>query len=333
MYLHRTSKDWEEHYSLLPKNEQLNNVPHLFLRASNPDESKDARRQTLFADKDSMILVADGMGNVQLLHSPTNLGGNFLCPENKLVALIGSGQLSGPVVVDEKSLLAEYRQIEVPSFVELRECSTADEIKALSVQSDDSLDCSGGMLLLPFFRNIILRTDSLDPIVLLLAIIEAMNAQDFNEAMYEYGVDISYLLWSIYNGDIEGTKIALRMDDNEVVSYQLTRQSQCISSPSQRSNQDTSSNDGVLGQLSAAISMQNEETRESNNIRREELKLSTEKEEIKRNKFEKLHPSTQNMFLNASSTDLQMEIDEPMNYQFTPNPSSLKIQKGWPIKT
>ena len=87
--------NWKRYFELVPKNEQLDKVPHLFLRATDPNESTDVRRQTTFADQDAMILAGDGLGSVQLLHSPTNLGGNFLCPGNKLVALVGSGELSG----------------------------------------------------------------------------------------------------------------------------------------------------------------------------------------------------------------------------------------------
>ena len=85
--------NWKRHFELVPTNEQLD---------SNPFESK------------AMILAANGFGSIQLLHSPTNLGGNFLCPGNKLVALVGSGELSGAVIIDKVSLLKDYRQIEVP---------------------------------------------------------------------------------------------------------------------------------------------------------------------------------------------------------------------------
>jgi len=297
------AQTWKRHFELVPKNEQLDKVPHLFLRATDPNESKDVRRQTIFADQDAMILAGDGFGSIQLLHSPTNLGGNFLCPGNKLVALVGSGELSGAVLIDEVSLLNDYREIEVPQFVEIRECSTADEIKALSVQNDDTLDCSGCMLLLPFFRSVLLNADSLDPIKLILAIIEAMNASDFDQAMYEYAVELCYFLWCIANDKVEGTKTVLRLDDNDVLSYQMSRQNQCISRPTQQGHQAGISDNGTFRQLSAAISMQSEETREANNLRRQEIRLSMEREEQKRDKFQKLHISTQNMILNASSTD------------------------------
>ena len=69
-------------------------------------------------------------------------------------------------------------------------------------------------------------------------------------------------------------------------------------------------NASVISQLTNAISPQNKEAIESNNLRCKEIEKQIEREEKKKDRAKKLHPAIMNMLKRASATYHNDENDE-----------------------
>jgi hypothetical protein len=69
-------------------------------------------------------------------------------------------------------------------------------------------------------------------------------------------------------------------------------------------------NASVISQLTNAISLQNKEAIESNNIRCKEIKRQIEREEKKKDRTKKLYPAIMNMLKRASATNHNHKNDE-----------------------
>ena len=112
---------WKQHYLSLASNKQGNQNISAFTEASLSSISKKDRLNNISEELDYVVLTGDGFNKVQLLHSIKNVGGTRLRPENKILALIGQGPNSVPVIVDEESLLADV-DICSPKFEDLVAC-------------------------------------------------------------------------------------------------------------------------------------------------------------------------------------------------------------------
>jgi hypothetical protein len=87
-------------------NEAANKNLGLYEKSSNPILSEIKERVPfLTMDNEGVCLVSNGQGGAIVIHSITNLGGNFARPEDKMVCLQGLANTATPLVMDIPSLL------------------------------------------------------------------------------------------------------------------------------------------------------------------------------------------------------------------------------------
>ena len=149
---------WKQYYLSLASNEQGNQKINAFTEASLLQNSKKNRLSNITEELDYVVLTGDGFNKVQILHSIKNVGGTRLRPANKILALIGQGPNSVPVIVDEESLLADV-DICSPKFEDLVACKLVEAIRALTTPGNRAavrLHGSGFFLLAPTIRDAVL---------------------------------------------------------------------------------------------------------------------------------------------------------------------------------
>ena len=305
------SSSWRDYFSGLVSNEQGNKLSAPFGKATCSDLESSVRLKNVTASVDYVVAVVDGSSKVQLLHSLKNCGGTLIRNENKIIALIGDGEQSTAVIVDDTSLIKDciFRS---PKLEDLGSCKTIEELKELEVPRTGFSNFKGSacIILAPFLRDAILAANTNDPEELILVALKA--ASDFN-SLHEDDVDFSSATthsndfsswaWGVKEGLISETKIMVRPNDSELSAHHFRRQSECIHPSNGSISNPVINNIEVLNQLKASISLQTEAAEVSNNLRREELDRKIEAEDFKRDRTKRLHPSCKKMILMASSID------------------------------
>ena len=243
-------------------------------------------------------------------------------PEHKILGLIGAGCKPVAIIVHHESLTNEC-EICTPLLNDIKECSTAAEIKALVAPNEDSevtYPGSACFALAPWLSNTLLNEDSQEPFVLILAAFAAAtqfdslheNDPDFSDKALDHAEDFALWAWGVSAGRITETKIAIRPEDGELTDHLNSRMKQCIMPTVDTAIAAASAGDNasVFLQLSTAISKQSEEAGIANRLRREEIDRAIERDESKKDKTNKLHSSIMNMLLMAASIDGDQAANE-----------------------
>lgn len=307
------STTWSQHFKSLPSNDQGNKDSASFSQATFSNLERKERLRNLTESQEYVIATAEGTKKVQLIHSPKNVGGTRIRPEHKVLGLIGTSDGSVGVIVDHESLTNEC-EIRTPKIEDIKACSTAEEIGALTAPRNGAATYTGSaaFLMAPFLVEAILDADTTDPYELILvanSAAAAFNTLHENDDEFEdatsHAEDFSLWAWGVAAGRITETKVLIRPTDGELLSYHQSRQAECImpSVATATSQASSADNTAVLNQLQKSMSLQTEAAVVSNELRREELDRKIESEEYKRDKSKRLHPITQNMIKYAASTD------------------------------
>ena len=316
------STTFTQHFTNLPSNEAGNKNMSAFSSSTASSLPRSERLRNVTATMDYVIATADGENNIQLIHSMLNVGGTMIRPVHKILGLIGTGSNPVAIIVQHEFLTNEC-EISTPLIDEIKECSTAAEIKALVAPEENGAVTYPGSACFapaPWLANILLNEESKDPHVLILtAFASAIQFDslheidsDFNDKAIDHAEDFALWAWGVSVGRITETKIAIRPDDGELLDHLNNRMKQCIMPTVDTAIASASAGDntGVFLQLSTAISKQSEEAGIANLLRREEIARAIEREETKKDKSNKLHPSIMKMLLMASSTDGDQAANE-----------------------
>ena len=89
--------NWSNYFTSRVDNKKGNQNTAIYAKAWAQNKSRTSKLTLLTNDPDTIIL-----------HSFTNLGGTLLCPNDKFVCLIGSGQVGITVIVLENSAIADW---------------------------------------------------------------------------------------------------------------------------------------------------------------------------------------------------------------------------------
>ena len=343
-----TCSSWKQFYASLPSNEVGNQNIGAFTAAIDSQLSKKERRGKITEEINDVVLTADHSGKIQILHSLKIVGGTRLRPENKILALIGTGPNSVPVIVDEESLLVDCN-IASPKIASFNECDTVDAIKQLVVprtyarsntRSSATLAGSAFFLVAPIIRDTILSAETTDPLEIILLLktaaaeFDAAHSDDENvkDKATDHAEKLTYWLWGVANGKVNATKFSLSPEDGELQTHHTSRQTECIlgSVATSAAAHAASGTDSVLAQLSEAMGYQTEEAKESNRLRREEIRNREERDDSRKNRLKKLHASTMNMITMAASWT---EIFQPQMHLPCARSSTRTKLKAWPTRT
>ena len=116
-------------------------------------------------------------------------------------------------------------------------------------------------------------------------------------------------------GLVPETRYSVNPNDIEISNFCKDRHLQCITSTTALTSTRAGgavviNNASVISQLNNAISLQNKEAIESNNLRCKEIEIWIERKEKKKGRAKKLHPAIMNMLKRASATNHNSKNNE-----------------------
>jgi hypothetical protein len=261
-----------------------------------------------------------------ILHHPHIFGGTLLRPTNKVGCLVGIGPSAVPVIVDHIAALRSTQAI-VPPIKDILGCPTADNLAALPTPPADGNGLVNLEVLLcfipaPFLCNAILASDSLSPLVFIVAARAAreahVHAHDGEEEFDESDVDAHVELFSlwclgVHQGKVAETRFLLAPDDGELTDWSARLHCENIlpsiatAGTLPASLEDTAA---ILWSLVAGISRTSEEAENQNRFQRKQLDYIKAKDAKKKNKAEKWHPTSRHLVIIAASTNSNSPAEE-----------------------
>ena len=306
------SNSFRDHLIRLSElNEAGNENLQLYRDAADPNIfDRKERVHYLTLDKDALVLVANGKGGMRMVHSITNLGGNFFRPDDKIVCLQGTSNSATPLLLDMTSL-NQTVSFEAPKLDDFLECKTIEDVSNLKSIKKNKFECLQYTILAPYQAKAILRSESTDPREWFLAAKKA--AEDFDESKEElvnsathHNKNLFSILWGAINNKLVEGSVIVDSDDNELRAFQTKRLSECIlpAIPAGGPTVQSNASESTLNQLSAAISNMVETNERANALRALEIERVKENDESKKDRIKKwMHETTIRMFKNASSSD------------------------------
>ena len=128
------AKTWLEYFKkVVEENNSGNDNLEVYSNAANPAKlNQNERIKALTEEQDAIILLANAMKNITIIHSVKDLGGTRSRPENKIVALQGLSNDATAIVVDKEST-TQALELKTPPAADIADCESADLIKNLRV--------------------------------------------------------------------------------------------------------------------------------------------------------------------------------------------------------
>ncbi len=256
-----------------------------------------------------------------ILHSPKNFGGTRTRPKNKVVCMLGVGSQATCVLLDLKTAFKDIKLI-VLTVHDLAKCKSAKEVTNIPAPGEDGLVGFEGSAIFipgPILSNTIIKLNSKKPFELIPIISNTARIFD-NE--YGSGIkavhhadNLSAWLYGVLIGLVPETRYSVNPDNIEISNFCKDQHLQCITSAMALTSTTAGGavvvdNASVISQITNAISLQNKEAIESNNLRCKEIERQIEHKEKKKDRIKKLHPVVLNMLKRASATNHNNENNE-----------------------
>ena len=311
---------WLDWFLNHPSNDGGNRNLQAFSNILSSDATHAAKLQSLIEEIDTVILAADGSNNIMIMHSLKNLGGTRSRPENKVVGMLGMGSQAISVLINLNSAFADCN-IVVPTVQQLAECETAQDVADIPAPTATGLIGFEGSAIFipgPVLRNAILTANTTNPSKLIPIVSAAARAFDLAHANAEnmrgnavnHADDLLAWLYGVHVGSITETRYSVLPDDQDIALFNTEQHRACISQEGAvefaAAGGSGINNASVFQQLAVAISAQSKEAAESNNLRRNEIMRQISREDEKKSRIKKIHPSIIKMICRAaasSSTD------------------------------
>jgi hypothetical protein len=128
------AKTWLEYFkNVAQKNYSGNDNLEVYSNAANPTKlNQNERIKALTEEQDAIVLLANAMKNITIIHSVKDLGGTRSRPENKIVALQGFSNDAVVIIIDKEST-TQALELKTPPATDIADCESADLIKNLRV--------------------------------------------------------------------------------------------------------------------------------------------------------------------------------------------------------
>ena len=209
----------------LDTNEISNKNLNVFARATTVTDEFDQSEtiRSLTEDEDVIIMtVAPVTRKIKFLHSPCNLGGTRVRPDNKIVALDGFDDKATPVLIDEACLTTPV-ELRTPSVANLHAIKTVENIRNSSTLTSGRKNFHhlNFVILPPFLATKLIDLSTRDPediFVECISLIEEHDTtyasdEEYNKANNECRHILSFL-WSASKSLIPSTIFVTANDDS-----------------------------------------------------------------------------------------------------------------------
>jgi hypothetical protein len=291
MQTHSTWPDWFINHA---NNDAGNRNLEAFSNILSSGDSNEAKLRALVKEIDTVILAADSNKNIMILHSPKNFGGTRSRPKNKVVCMLGIGPRATYILPNSNTALADI-QIVVPTVQDLAGCESPKEVANIPAPEENGLvGVKGSAIFIPgpILWNTIIPAKTKNPFELIPIISQA--ARSFNKeheleaTAVTHADDLNAWLYGVKTGLVPETRQSVNPDDTKIATFCNERHLQCITLNATTATSTRAGgsvivdNASVISQLTNAISIQNKEAIESNNLPRKEIKRQIEWEEKKK---------------------------------------------------
>lgn len=256
--------------------------------------------------------------SISFLHSPTDLAGGILFPTSRVVALSGFRHTAYPVIIQNTSISATKDQ-RVPNLDSLIQMESIADIVGLSSADDtdnELLSTHPFILIPPFLWSTAMDLRDRSPANVLLAFLERTksffeeNESQLSFTLIEFQQSCKRLyqfLWLAKQLEMPPLIFRPPEDDIDVFNWSKFRHAECI-------EKDPNHHSAIYGpriaQPAATVIQQPpQQNIDIQNSLNQLAKLAPGSD--KKKGFEKLHPSTQNMILQASSSNGQTIAASP----------------------
>ena len=222
-----------------------------------------------------------------------------------------------PVIIDATMALQPL-QVVVPPLAKIVACSLINKLQALPQSAANgivNLKAINVFFPTPFPQNAILIKENSSPLALILTALNTgikhinnhinnhQNNTDFNEDDVNTHIEL-FIMWcmEVYQATVPKTCFSVDPDDGELAAFGIHRYTKHINPltttmptglPSTTSN--------VVRSLAASITCTHKEAEHQNQLHREQLDFTKDKEAKQKNKYEKWHETSRHLVLNAAS--------------------------------
>jgi hypothetical protein len=130
--------DWKSFFAARTDNETGNKNTSVFTEAWSSKTNDEQRFQILTSDPNMVIFAAGKNKKLLTFHSFKNAGGTLLCPENKLMCLLGTGASAIVIEINSKQLVANCNLVP-PTINKLHKCKTSDKVSVIKAPNKTEL--------------------------------------------------------------------------------------------------------------------------------------------------------------------------------------------------
>ncbi len=303
-------------------NKTGNKNTSVYTKAWSPDKNNGEHFQTLTSNPNMVIFAAGKNKKLLTFQSFKNAGSTLLCPDNKMMCLLGTGASATAIEVNFKELVANCNLV-TPTIEELSKCKTASKVSELEAPNKTGLVTYPGsayFLAAPWLVNTVMATNSSTPFHL-IAIVNAA-AKTFNK---KHNADAEYITkaienagnfilwsWGVRASRVTKTSFSIDPNNTDLEPFKTQCHQACISTvgaawtvpnglPSLLQGDQT--NLAVLGHLNTTISQRSDQQEEQNKILEKQVNHMINKENSSKNCVKNLHKATIKMILFALAMD------------------------------
>lgn len=303
---------WKKYYIDLCTNTESNNHIEAFKQSTeleDPEAFEDHIINNLRKDEDSIIMSKSPFTrNMKLLHSIKDLGGTRFRETHKIVGIEGFGPIGTPVAFMMNSI-PNTISIDVPTDEQLIGIANEGMVQQTQATADNKFENATFVILPPFLSNPFVEMNTKDPAELLAATISLITEFDAahpdfpnNKKARTQALYVAKFLWCAAHDHLDPLYFTVDQDDMEIETWNKKRHDNCILP----SNPNITTRNVPRGmpppqQDTAAIhALANNVKEQADILERMRQDKSAERDE-KKIKFDKLHDSTKNLILQASS--------------------------------
>lgn len=313
---------WQTYFAQDPKNNESNAYLENFRSCTevgqDPNTFHGKIINTLREETDTIIMAKSIYNdNMKLFHSIKDLGGTRTRPTNKIIGMEGFGPQATPVAFNMDTI-ADTVSTEVPSTDALMAIDRADRVTLATEQQGNVFSNANFVVLPPFLSIPYLQMNTRNPAELLVATVSLITEFDNanahlpqNKKAHTQAINVLAFLWCAVKNHLDPLEFHSDRDDLEVEVWGKVRHATCILQNPQIPTTPTVPG-GLPPVISPAIQELASNVKEQATILEKMRQNKSDERDEKKNKFDKLHDSTKNLILQASSTDGELTPSQPV---------------------
>ena len=312
---------WREFFTEKAKDLTMaNSRSSLLLDLSIPEELSVKSISNFVSESISIIMCfSSASRRICFLHSQSDLGGNIMYPRSKVVALDGFNQQAYPVVIGNESIIKVIDK-QVPTIDTLNQMENAEDIKGLSLSESEDIEVLSShpfIILPPFLWNTAssLSDRSAENVFLefskhLKLFAEENKDKDAlkEEKLLKDTRRIFQFLWLVSKNQCSSIEMYPPSDDEDVLKWSKSKHETSLGKY-EREKSSSPSPQQVTAPPQVTVTNENSSNEAWRKSFEQVAQLATQSE--KKKGFEKLHDSSKNLILNATSSNGQVRAGTP----------------------